>query len=503
MVWGINYSQLPPEEFRPQGSYVKAGLVYTKLNIVDGQFKTAISLPNKTILNYWMVSRKDKKGNSIDIWDTGGAGKESFFVTFSDEVFFKPGYFIFLAGFLPLLLLYLFNQQRSDSIIDDKRYKVSEYIPELDSIRAIAVLLVIFHHWLPKDSLLNILPNGSLGVNIFFVISGYLITAILLRSKKQVESSVLDISTVFKNFYVRRTLRIFPIYYLVLIILLLAENPTVKEDGIYYFTYTANFLFYSKQFFSNLSHFWSLAVEEQFYLLWPWLIILVNRKLLPYLIALFLIIGISSNYIFTGSGYWVFVLTPACFDSFAIGAFLSYLVVYRQDIISKIRPLYSIILFFVLVIFILSLYNYTFLPIRTIHSLLAVTIIYYCLFVNNSLVANYVLKNKWLIRIGRISYGMYLYHFFTPVILLWIVKNLASVGLDLSFDAYIPSSLKSTVGFLKELLFLIFVCTVSWLLIEKPLNNLKKKFEYKPILKSTSYGIDTFVPTEIEPVKKV
>jgi len=224
-------------------------------------------------------------------------------------------------------------------------------------------------------------------------------------------------------------------------------------------------------------------VEEQFYLVWPWLIILVNRRLLPYLITLFLIIGISSNYIFTGHGWWVQIITPACFDAFAIGAFLSYLLVYRHDIIEKIQPLYKWIFCAVLAMFVSNVFGYSFLPDRTYHALLAGVMIYYCLFKNNIKMANAIFNNKWLIKIGKVSYGVYLYHLFIPELWIWVNKKFAERGIDFLYNNTMPESLKPAWLFIQHFTFLMLICFVSWKFIEKPVNSLKKKFDNAKHLK--------------------
>src|SRR5258706_16450661 len=100
------------------------------------------------------------------------------------------------------------------------------YIKQLDSVRAIAVLLVIISHWIPPYYLINKIPNGGLGVDTFFVLSGFLITWILLSNRQKAEQEDILKRSVIKNFYIRRTLRIFPIYYLVLILLLIFHSYT-------------------------------------------------------------------------------------------------------------------------------------------------------------------------------------------------------------------------------------------------------------------------------------
>ena len=487
MAWIFLDGHLPSKEFWPQNSYFKDEMVYTKLTESNGKFITSLKLPVGSDVNYWMVQRKGKAGNETDVWDTGGVNQRSYTLHYEDSEIFKPGYFIFLAGFIPLLLLYFNRKTTPVEIKYEQKFRLKNYIPQFDSIRAIAVLLVIFHHWLPKKSIINFLPNGPLGVNIFFVLSGFLITGILLKDKKQSEDSGLNKTSIFKNFYIRRTLRIFPIYYLLLIILWFLNDPDIKEHGCYYFTYTSNILFYSQQFFpTRLSHLWSLAVEEQFYILWPWLIILVNKKFLPYLISLFIVIGISSNYIFVNKNWWVAIFTPACFDAFAIGGILSWLTLYRQDVIALIQPKFKWIFSIVIVLFLLDVFNLSFLPRRTSHALLAVTIIYYCLFKNNNTIMNFILNNKWLMWIGKISYGVYLYHLFVPELWMWIIKKFTLWNIDLFFNKAMPALIKPWWLFIQEFSFLMLICFVSWKLIEKPINNLKRKFENKPLNKGAS-----------------
>jgi peptidoglycan/LPS O-acetylase OafA/YrhL len=482
MVWGLQNGKILPKNLWPANSYLKDDLVFTKMANTNNRFVTTLKLPPGSNLYYWMVQRKDKFGNETDVWDTGGSNEPYFKASFPYGGIVKPGFFIFLAGVLPLLLNYFKNRKEKSIQIDD-RFKIKNYISQFDSIRAIAVLLVIVHHWLSENHILNFLPNGALGVNIFFVLSGFLITGILLKSKQQVEQQGLKKVTLFKNFYVRRTLRIFPNYYLLLLVFWIINDPAIQKDGIYYFTYTSNFLFYNEQFFpARLSHLWSLAVEEQFYIFWPWLIILVNRKLLPYLIALFIVIGVSSNYIFIEKDWWVTLFTPACFDAFAIGAFLSYLVIYRQDVIEQIQPKFIIIFFVVILLFILDVFEMSVLPRRTIHALLAAVLIYYCLFKNSNKKANYVLNSSWLIRLGKISYGVYLYHLFIPELWLWVNTKFNAWNIDFFYNQAMPETIKPTWLFIQHFAFLILICIVSWKFIEKPINSLKKHFENKSSL---------------------
>ena len=478
IVWGINSMQTPPQQFLPDGSYIKDGLVHTRMNNINGSFKKTISLPYNTILNYWMHQTKDYQGHVTDLWDSGGTDKEYSSLNFSTNTLFKPGYFIFLAGFLPLLLLLYFNKDKPFHQ-HASVYKINNYVPQFDSLRAIAVILVIIHHWFESNKVLNFFPNGPLGVNMFFVLSGFLITGILLKTKKQLEAKETTKVRTFKNFYMRRTLRIFPVYYLFLIVLWLIHDSAIARDGIYYFTYTANYLFFSQQMFpARVAHLWSLAVEEQFYLIWPWLIILINRKWLPYVIGLFMIVGISSNYVFINAGWWVQIFTPACFDAFAIGGFLSFVVAYRHDIIQKIEPWFRYIFIAVISLFLFQVFDYSLLPARTIHSLLTVCIIYYCLFKNNNKIFNYILDNKWLKIMGKVSYGVYLYHLFIPELWMWINKQFNNRGIDLLWNKAMPQEIEPLWFFIQKFSVLMLLCLISWTFIEKPINKLKRHFQH-------------------------
>jgi peptidoglycan/LPS O-acetylase OafA/YrhL len=160
-----------------------------------------------------------------------------------------------------------------------------QHIPALDGIRGLAILLVLFFHLFASNPetgsrLLDLLnqfrESCYLGVNLFFVLSGFLITGILLDTRTRPHF--------FKTFYARRALRIFPLYYGVLVVLLLLTRPLHfiwSGWPFYYFTYTANLALWNVGPLNlhafNINHFWSLQVEEQFYLVWPFLVYRIKR----------------------------------------------------------------------------------------------------------------------------------------------------------------------------------------------------------------------------------
>lgn len=160
------------------------------------------------------------------------------------------------------------------------------HYPPLDGLRGLAILLVVFYH---NFGFINYFFFGWLGVDLFFVLSGFLITDILIKTR--------DTPGYLKKFYLRRVLRIFPLYYLSLVIFFvlfpILNNGLLNLDyyvqnQIWFWTYLQNWLFIFYPAGDNtvaLNHFWSLAVEEQFYLAWPLLILFFKRaKPLVYLL---------------------------------------------------------------------------------------------------------------------------------------------------------------------------------------------------------------------------
>ena len=195
------------------------------------------------------------------------------------------------------------------------------------------MIFVIIEHWGPGfDNSQPILafikqyfiPDGQSGVDIFFVLSGFLITSILLKAK--IANAERNRIFIIRNFMARRALRIFPIYYLLIFFLLLIGYSGLKEHVWYYLTYTSNIYFFRNATWGAISHTWSLAVEEQFYLFWPWVILFVNDKYLKYVFIISLVTGIISGYITTDvlhkGGHPILLYN--CMGCFGLGGFYAY-----------------------------------------------------------------------------------------------------------------------------------------------------------------------------------
>lgn len=149
------------------------------------------------------------------------------------------------------------------------------YMPQIDGLRAIAVFLVLYSHYF-KESNAN-LPIGNMGVNLFFVISGFLITGILLKEFEDCNRN--EIQSKLTTFWLRRSIRIFPIYYIYIIVFFILGYEPFTDAIIWHLAYLTNFYFFIEQdFIGPASHLWSLSVEEQFYLLWPLIVALCSRS---------------------------------------------------------------------------------------------------------------------------------------------------------------------------------------------------------------------------------
>src|SRR5260370_11051113 len=171
---------------------------------------------------------------------------------------------------------------------------VSErYLPEIDGLRAIAFLGVLISHYLYEPSV-----AGYFGVVLFFVISGFLITDILVASRAKAENTT-DLFRRLLHFYVRRCIRLWPVFYVTLLITFIVY-PGARASALWHIFQISN-IFYSgtKDWHPwPLAHFWSLNVEEQFYLLWPLLILFTPRRMLGVCVMLAAIGGLIWNRFF-------------------------------------------------------------------------------------------------------------------------------------------------------------------------------------------------------------
>ena len=358
--------------------------------------------------------------------------------------------------------------------------------PALDGLRAVAFLLVFFQHYYS-------IPWGWTGVNIFFVLSGFLITGILFDSRDNDHAA--------RNFYVRRTLRIFPLFYGAFLVLLLLDPIFRWRWSLIWLAwplYFANFLRFASpsvltdgsalqsaanawlrtprvpQLTLYLGHFWSLCVEEQFYLFWPWIVFWVRgRRALVWLCALVVILvsllrllAQHDAPVWMLQGELLYRATPFQLDALLLGGLVALLMrgPHRQQVFEIgriIALLSSFLVIFILAIGIAQSYpnwrigypypSWTFTWGLTLVDLFAASIMICALQPSGPI---YRFLNLHPLRwLGRISYGAYVFH----DIFHGLFRNLAwNLGIHCYFVAKNAELLVLVLGFTCTLL-------LSWL----------------------------------------
>jgi len=339
--------------------------------------------------------------------------------------------------------------------------KPFEYVPSLDGIRAIAVLLVMAAH-------LNLVLGGGIGVDIFFVLSGYLITAILLAEFSATGKISLT------RFYARRALRLLPALILLLVVfnvyVAIFQNKeqatTARWDSLGALFYMANWLRSFGRNLGALGHLWSLSIEEQFYFLWPAaLIFVLKRKLgvgqIMALISLVvLVINVDRLLLYNGlpSFNRIYNGLDTRLDTLLVGCALA-LSGYRRvpsRVLSLAGVVAAIYLFYIIVFGASIFYGMTFG--FTILAFGAALVLAATISNPGGILVKF-LRLRPLVWIGRLSYGLYLWHF--PVFAL--------------APGWLSTSRPGLTMFTK--VFVTFLCaTFSYYLVERPCLNFKKRF---------------------------
>lgn len=196
-------------------------------------------------------------------------------------------------------------------------------VPGLDGVRGVAILIVMLYHFLrifADNSLMGkglhaVLSGGWLGVDVFFVLSGFLITGILLRTRER--------PRYYLNFYARRFLRIFPLYYTVLFLLLLLG---LSFPRLACFGFVSNWLPNNVQL-PWVGNLWSLAIEEQFYLVWPTLVLLLPVSRFPWFCMAVAGASIACRVALAALGHldWAYSFTICRLDGLALGSLLAWI----------------------------------------------------------------------------------------------------------------------------------------------------------------------------------
>ena len=338
-------------------------------------------------------------------------------------------------------------------------------MPQLDGLRAVAVACVLAYHFIPGVD--RYAPLGSMGVRLFFVISGFLITGILRSWRGRPLGDAL------KTFYVRRSLRIFPVFYFALAAAAVINIGPVRDTLAWHVTYLSNFYFYLRgDWHGSVSHLWSLAVEEQFYLVWPWLILCApERWLRPAMIAMVAVAPLS-RVLFPNP--MDSVLPTSCLDSLGMGALIAMAVPHKGEAyrVGGVGVVGAVLIAVTLLMrytavggqyqivgldFGVSLFS-AWLVASAAHGFRGA--------------AGRLLSLAPIIAVGRISYGLYVYQGFTPYLLGRCVPGFVTM------PPPVRVALLVTVTAL--------IAMASWRWLEQPFLRLKPAYARPPRL--ASYG---------------
>jgi len=341
----------------------------------------------------------------------------------------------------------------------------------LDGLRGYAALAVLWVHF-PQfgDSafaaVFKQIPDwldcGYLGVDVFFALSGYLITRIMLEEKQTGRGSI-------RHFYFKRFLRIFPIYYLTVIAVTLL---TSWHETAWYWPYLNNFtsIYYTTP--HPMTHAWSLAVEQHFYLFWPLLVYKLDinrsRSIITWVIP-----GLAIGCALAAEIYchfahdphamgFVYQATPCRMLTLSLGAMLAYKQLSGWHI-KRRWLLLSMTAIYVCMIASKSVNQFRPSLRLLFFAGISITAVAYIVFhADKSVVARWLFGNRVIVFLGSISYGLYLYHY--PVLYFLHWTNQQRLG--------VPVSVTSGLLVL-ALCFIIPI--VSWFLIESPLLRLKAR----------------------------
>lgn len=358
---------------------------------------------------------------------------------------------------------------------------------QLEGLRFYAVLMVMIAHWLQwqwGNTLLKSIPFVH-GVTLFFVLSGFLISRILFSYKELYLLQNANRLHLIGNFYMRRFFRIFPIYYLSIFILFLINFENTRALFPWLITYTTNiYQSIHNADIGSFNHFWSLAVEEQFYLFWPFLILFVKTKRsLLMIISVILIAVLCRCYAFFSLDNWraTSYFTLNCMHALGIGALLAYLTVHKPDVAKALsKPIWLvgmlgvyILLLILQVVFQVEWYKAV--CDDVVFSLVAGLVVLIASGNGFKGAIQVLLENSFVRYSGKISYGLYILHLFTPALVAWLSPQVIVFNQQHAFAKYLLFFVYYSVTFV--------LAHLSFKFLETPINRLKGKFPYRPLKK--------------------
>ncbi|HET7107283.1 MAG TPA: acyltransferase [Candidatus Acidoferrum sp.] len=345
---------------------------------------------------------------------------------------------------------------------------MGQKIPQLDAVRGIAILIVLVHNLHGFSSLpLSLISNyGWMGVDLFFVLSGFLITGILLDSKSS--------ENYFRNFYARRCLRIWPLYYSVLMVMFVILPLVRPQDTTELFQRASpwwSYPFFLQNFLVSapalaagpLGVSWSLAVEELFYLVWPFFVRFLSKERLMFLAWAVLLASPGLRLYFL-SQHWIIYSNPFCrLDGMMAGAVLAMLV-RKADFAPGRRLRLAWVLCLTGVPLAIVTVGYGLMWLAFSMAVMAsAALVYLALFESNRWFRA-ILATRFLMFTGTISYGLYMLHKIP----------------DDAFKRLHWKEAHPVAAFWLAIAASYLLAIASWNFLEKPILKLKRFFEFKP-----------------------
>ena len=364
--------------------------------------------------------------------------------------------------------------------------KPSRRIAELDGLRGLAILLVMSFHYI-NNQLVNtagiiahalslVTSFGWVGVDLFFVLSGFLIGSILVRNKRS--------KNYFSTFYLRRLVRIVPNYFLLVVIFMIilaipwfADNYFLTGNNVIpawsYFAMLHNFYMAHLQNFGNvaMSVTWSIGIEEQFYIIFPFIVYFINDKWLPFILIAAIIMA---SFIRATYQSWVpqYVLLPCRMDAISFGALIAW-INYHYDLKVLARKYFAVLIVILATVvgfcgYLYIRYNDLGVIKNSLFALVFAILLVFALTYTNSWYGR-LLRNKMLVWIGTVSYSLYLFHYLILGIFHHVNGYREGIGIYNAKDIVV-----SVIALIVSILF-------SWLvfkLLETPAVRLGKRLKY-------------------------
>ncbi len=377
-----------------------------------------------------------------------------------------------------------------------------EHVAVLDGIRGLAILMVMLYHLYPKGAV-NFIDRvlfttsqefGATGVLLFFVLSGYLITGILYDARTG--------PGYFRNFYARRTLRIFPLFYGVLFVLFVLvplrgfpSNPNYREvyrelydHQIWFWIYGCNIReSITEHVPPLLGHFWSLAVEEHFYLIWPLAVLLLCRKSIMQLCAIMFVVAYATRAGLMLEGFGPDIapvrFTFCQLDALGTGAFLAMVARGTEGLSRYLKPavfaaVSSAIILIVLIFFVPGQIRWSPLVVSagyTLNSILYGSLLVIAVGSAPGNLIHQLFEMSWLRTLGKYSYALYIFHW--PLARLLLLPRVERFNdAHPSLNHYFPTYLVEAII---QIGIVLLVAFASWHLYEKHFLKLKRYFEYR------------------------